>query len=79
MSDKPLSGGKYMSPLDVEREFLIPIPTQNVWRYLNRYGWRNLTIKLGRKVAYRRSDIESWVESRRMNAYDPKDKSTSSD
>jgi hypothetical protein len=52
-------------PDQVEAEYGIRQQTQAVWRCTNRYGWRDLTIKLGRKVAYFRSDIESWLESRR--------------
>ena len=52
-------------PPDVEIEYKIPVSTQAVWRCTNRYGWRDMTIKLGRRIAYRRSDIELWLESRR--------------
>ena len=52
-------------PPEVEEDYDIPIPTQEVWRCTNRYGWRDITIKLGRRVAYRRSDIELWLDSRR--------------
>ncbi len=52
-------------PPDVEIEYGIPETTQAVWRCVNRYGWRDMTIKLGRRIAYRRSDIELWLESRR--------------
>lgn len=52
-------------PLDVKIEYGIPETTQAVWRCTNRYGWRDITIKLGRRIAYRRLDIEHWIESRR--------------
>jgi len=52
-------------PPDVEIEYKIPVPTQAVWRCTNRYGWRDMTIKIGRRVAYRRSDLELWLDSRR--------------
>ena len=52
-------------PPDVEKDYGIREPTQAVWRCTNRYGWRDITIKLGRRIAYRRSDIELWLESRR--------------
>lgn len=54
-----------ISPEQVETDYGIAEQTQAVWRCTNRYGWRNLTIKLGRKVVYRRTDIEAWLESRR--------------
>lgn len=54
-----------VSPPEVEEDYGIPEPTQAVWRCTNRYGWRDITIKLGRRVAYRRSDIELWLDSRR--------------
>jgi hypothetical protein len=53
-----------MTPSDVEREFLIPISTQTVWRCHDRYGWKKITIKLGRKIVYRRSTVEDWITSR---------------
>jgi hypothetical protein len=52
-------------PPDVASDYDIPENTQSVWRCTNRYGWRDLTIKLGRRIAYRRADIEAWLESRR--------------
>jgi hypothetical protein len=52
-------------PKQVEEEYGILQQTQAVWRCENRYGWRDFTIKLGRKVAYLRRDIEAWIESRR--------------
>ncbi len=63
----PIIAGKsdLIFPPEVEIEFKIRVPTQAVWRCTNRYGWRDITIKLGRRVAYRRSDIERWLESRR--------------
>jgi hypothetical protein len=54
-----------ISPAEVEHEYDIAEQTQAVWRCDNRYGWRDLTIKIGRKVRYRRRDIEAWLESRR--------------
>jgi hypothetical protein len=56
---------EYLTPREVAQDFKIPIPTQNVWRCHNRYGWRDLTIKAGRKILYRRADILSWLEARR--------------
>ena len=63
----PLIKGKrdLVFPADVEIEYGIPETTQAVWRCVNRYGCRDMTIKLGRRIAYRRSDIELWLESRR--------------
>ena len=59
------SNSDLIFPPDVEKDYDIPENTQAVWRCTNRYGWRDMTIKLGRRVAYRRSDIEHWLESRR--------------
>ena len=53
-----------LSPTEVAEEYHIPITTQYVWRCNNRYGFRDLGIKLGRKLVYRRSSIEAWLESR---------------
>jgi len=53
-----------LSPDDVARDYGIPKTTQYVWNCSNRYGWRDLTIKVGRNTRYRRSDIESWLSAR---------------
>jgi hypothetical protein len=42
--------------------------TQRVWRCTNRYGFRDLVIKLGRKVAYDRRAFEAWIDSRRQRS-----------
>ncbi len=61
---KPKSPGDILTPLEVEADYRIPVSTQYVWRCNNRYGWRDLGIKLGRKLAYRREDIENWLNAR---------------
>jgi len=53
------------NPAEIERELGIKESTQAVWRSTNRYGWRDLTIKVGRNVRYRRADVEAWLSSRR--------------
>lgn len=57
----------YLTPDEVEAEFKIPKTTQAVWRCVNRYGWRRLTIKRGSRILYARSDLEKWMESRRTS------------
>lgn len=54
-----------LTPTDVEREFGIPVRTQRMWKYRNSYGWRDLTIKVGAMVRYRRADIDAWLQSRK--------------
>jgi hypothetical protein len=49
---------------EIERDYGIKESTQAVWRSENRYGWRNLAIKVGRNVRYRRVDVEKWLASR---------------
>lgn len=73
MHAEPASGasrstrpGDLLSPRDVERDYSLAENTQAVWRCENRYGFRGLVIKLGRSVRYRRSDLEQWLESRRL-------------
>jgi hypothetical protein len=56
---------EYLTPKEVFDEFRIPVETQNVWRSGNRHGWRDLSIRAGRKILYRRADILSWLEARR--------------
>jgi hypothetical protein len=45
--------------------YRIPVATQCSWFSLNRYGWRDICIKLGARVVVRRRDLERWLESRR--------------
>lgn len=53
-----------ITPEEVETDYKIPVATQRVWKCANRYGWRDLTIKRGRRVVYRRADIERWLTNR---------------
>jgi hypothetical protein len=57
-----------LSPLDVARYYTISENTQALWRHENRYGFRDLVIKLGSSVRYRRADLERWLDSRRVSA-----------
>lgn len=54
-----------LSTRDFAVEYGVPETTQAVWRCTNRYGFRDLVIKLGTGIRYRRSDVEAWLESRR--------------
>ncbi len=54
-----------LSQETVEGDYGIPVGTQNVWRSTNRYGWRDISIKVGRSIRYKRADIEQWFESRK--------------
>ena len=56
---------RLITPREVESDYRIPENTQAIWRCANRYGFRDLVIKVGRSVRYRRSGIEAWLESRR--------------
>jgi hypothetical protein len=66
----PNSGSKrdILFSLDVEREYGIPRETQRVWACHNRYGWKNLVLKVGTRTAYRRSELEAWFDSRRLGS-----------
>jgi hypothetical protein len=55
----------HLTPADFQRETRIEQSTQAVWRSTNRYGFRDLAIKVGRSVRYRRADIEAWLSSRK--------------
>lgn len=54
-----------LTPKDIEREYGIAVRTQRIWKFYNRYGWRDLTIKVGGMVRYERADIEAWLQSRK--------------
>ncbi|MGO8754891.1 MAG: hypothetical protein ACLQHK_06625 [Gallionellaceae bacterium] len=53
-----------INPDEVAKDYGIPVTTQRVWKSTNRYGWAELTIKVGRSVRYRRSRIEQWLTDR---------------
>jgi hypothetical protein len=57
-------GPKLPDPEDVERDYGIKRSTQAVWRSTNRYGWRDIAVKVGRSIRYRREDLEKWLASR---------------
>lgn len=54
-----------IDPVTVESDYKIKVSTQRVWKCQNRYGWRELCIKSGSKVVYKRADIENWLEARK--------------
>jgi hypothetical protein len=69
-SPNPDSGGKpdILFALDVEREYGIPRATQRVWACHDRYNWKALVLKIGSRTAYRRSELESWLNGRRLGS-----------
>lgn len=60
----PQPSSDLMTPEQVAADYGIPVTTQRVWKVGNRYGWRDLTIKIGASVRYRRAAIELWLVSR---------------
>lgn len=61
-------GGALLSFEDIEREGggYPKKATLEVWTSTNRHNFRALVIKVGGKPRVRRSDWESWLESRRL-------------
>lgn len=60
----------FLSPKQFETEYGVPVGTQAVWRCTGRYGLPY--IKVGRLVRYRRSAVETWLESRTINGEEMK-------
>lgn len=54
-----------LSTQDVERELGIAPRTQRTWRSLNLHGWADLTVRIGRRVFYRREDLAAWLEAQK--------------
>jgi hypothetical protein len=54
-----------LTPADVERLYGITVRQQRMWKCRGKYGWAELTIKLGGAVRYERKDIEAWLASRK--------------
>jgi hypothetical protein len=61
-----------LSPSDVEREYGIPRTTQAGWRCTNRMGFRELVVKLGSTVKYKRSKLDAWIDSCQLVSGDHK-------
>lgn len=62
---------EFLSRLEIAATYKIPVPTQVCWFNQNRYGWRGMTIKCGRRVVIRRCDLEAWFESRKGLVREP--------
>lgn len=58
--------GELISRKVIETDYGIPTETQEVWHTNDRYGWRDLSYKIGASVRYKRSEVEAWIESRRQ-------------
>jgi hypothetical protein len=67
-------GGELLDRTEIANEYKIPVPTQCSWFSLNRFGWRELTIRVGARVLVRRRDLESWLDSRRGLVAEPRAK-----
>ena len=65
MSSSSEHSADLLTPRDVDQHYRIKEQTQAVWRCTNRYNFRDLVIKVGSNVRYRRGDLEAWLESRR--------------
>ena len=50
---------------EIAAEYKIPVATQCAWFSRNRYGWRDICLRVGARVKVRRRDLEAWLESRR--------------
>ena len=56
----------------IEAEYGTPKKrTSYVWVSTNRYGFRDLVIKVGGRCKVKRSDFEEWLESRRIGGKAP--------
>ena len=54
-------GTDYLTPVQVEREYHLPVRTLERKR---REGGGPRYVKAGRRVLYRRSDVEDWLDAR---------------
>jgi len=66
-STRTIPTAEMLTPRDVVQKYQILEGTQAVWRSTNRYGFRDLVIKLGSSVRYKRDDFDRWIESRRAS------------
>jgi len=57
-----------LTPKHVAAQYGIAEQTQAGWRSTNKYGWREITLKAGKLVRYRRSDIDQWLEALRPSS-----------
>lgn len=54
------STDQLLTPEDLAAELQVPVKTLYAWRYQST-GPRS--IKVGRHIRYRRSDVETWLEA----------------
>ncbi len=59
-----MSKSEYLSTIQAAEFLTVSVGTLEVWRSTKRYAIPY--IKCGRLVRYRRSDLEAWLESRRV-------------
>lgn len=62
------SGGALMSAEEVSALIGVSIQTLAVWRCSGRYALP--FVRAGRRVRYRRSDVEAWLSRRTVGAVD---------
>jgi hypothetical protein len=60
------STGELLDFDQIEAEYKTPKKaTAYVWACQNRYGFRDIVIKVGRRSRVRRGDFEAWLTTRR--------------
>lgn len=62
LQNTPTTGADLVDEAEAANVLTVAPGTLSVWRSTGRYSLP--FIKIGRKVRYRRSDLNSWVESR---------------
>ena len=62
LQNTPTTGANLVDEAEAANVLTVAPGTLSVWRSTGRYSLP--FIKIGRKVRYRRSDLNSWVESR---------------
>ena len=53
----------WLSPADMVTDYGIPLTTSYYWR---RTGGGPAVYKVGRRLKYKRADVEAWIEAQRV-------------
>jgi len=58
---------KYLTPEEVDQEYKLPVNTLKHWRW---QGIGPAYLKVGRRIKYRRNDVEAWLDAQSRQTAD---------
>lgn len=64
VANRPPQVPEYLTPKQTSETIGVQLQTLAAWRSSGRYGLP--FVRVGRLIRYRRSDVQAWLESRRV-------------